>query len=252
MIKKSLIVFGGSSKSLSLIKELNPVRVYWQDEISNKKKYVDALNSIDHQLNDIICVNWPFITPEADLVNGNIYTIHESLLPGFSGCAPVNWSIIEGSSLFGITLFRQSKEVDAGHILFRDGFYMNNANATAVFKRMEICYEKCARFIYENNLQKCKKLLNFGNRSYYFKRTPAENVIQEGFDPDRLVNLFLSTTSDYPLIYESLKERYRIYSIKIFNDIVDYLPLGKPPSNAVKIDFYNRSFILFGEKLDDL
>jgi len=251
MQKKSLIVFGGSSKSQNLVRELNPERVFWHDEVHSKKIYIDTLKNIDHELNDIICVNWPFITPEAQLINENIYTIHESLLPSFSGCAPVNWSIIEGSSIFGITLFRQSKEVDAGHILFRDGFYMNNANAIAVFKRMEKCYKKCARFILENNLEDTKKLTNFAHRTYYSKRTPKQNVINDGFDPYRLVNLFLSTTSDYPLIYESSEERYKIYSIKVFNDIVDYLPLGRPPLNSVEINFYNKNFVLNGEKLDD-
>jgi methionyl-tRNA formyltransferase len=251
MRKRSLIVFGGSAKSLNLIRALNPQSVFWHDDISSKQKYIDALNALDHQSNDIVCVNWPFITPESELINGNIYTIHESLLPSFSGCAPVNWSIIEGSSLFGITLFRQSKEIDAGEIIFQDGFYMNDANAASVFKRMEVCYEKCANFILANELQDCLSLDDFGNRSYYSKRVPEHNVIVDGFDPNRLVNLFLSTTSDYPLIYKSNEERYKIYAIKVFGNIIDYLPLGKPPLNVLEIDFYNTNFILCGVKLDD-
>ena len=107
--EKSLIVFGGSVKSLHLIKELKPDVVFWQDEIFSKK-ICRYLNNIEHSSNDIICVNWPFITPESLLSHGNIYTIHESLLPSFSGCAPVNWSIIEGSLFLELRFFVNQKK----------------------------------------------------------------------------------------------------------------------------------------------
>ncbi|MDB2487728.1 formyltransferase family protein [Alphaproteobacteria bacterium] len=251
MRKRSLVVFGGSKKSLHFIRALNPQSVFLHDDVPSKKKYIDVLNTLDHQAHDIICVNWPFITPESNLMSGNIYTIHESLLPSFSGCAPVNWSIIEGSPLFGITLFRQTKEVDSGQIIFQDGFYMNDANAVSVFKRMKISYEKCANFILANELQDVRSLAGFGNRSYYPKRTPEHNVIEDDFDPDRLVNLFLSTTSDYPLIYKSNGERYKIYAINVFGNIIKYFPLGKPPLNVLKIEFCDSNFILSGVVIND-
>ena len=128
---------------------------------------------------------------------------------------------------------------------------MRNANALAVFQRMEKCYKKCARFIRSNKLEDCKKLSNFGNYSYYPKRNHLQNVIQDDFEPDRLVSLFFSTTSDYPLVYKSSQEKYKIYSIKVFDEVLEYLPLGKPPSNAIEINFYNSDFILYGEKIYD-
>jgi methionyl-tRNA formyltransferase len=251
MRKRSLVVFGGSRKSLHFIRALNPQSVFLHDDVPSKQKYIGFLNTLDHQTHDIICVNWPFITPESKLMNGNIYTIHESLLPSFSGCAPVNWSIIEGSPLFGITLFRQTKEVDSGQIIFQDGFYMNDADALSVFKRMEVSYEKCAKFILANELQDCQSLAGFGNRSYYPKRVPEHNVIEGHFNPDRLVNLFLSTTSDYPLIYKSNEEKYKIYAINVFGKTINYFPLGEPPFNALEIDFCDSNFTLFGVVIND-
>ena len=251
MGKRNLVVFGGSPKSQPLIDWLVPNQIYWINDVSTKDKYIEVLSSINHQISDVICVNWPYITPESNLTYRNIYTIHESLLPSFSGCAPVNWAICEGSSLFGITLFRQSSAVDAGDLLFQDGFYMNAANAISVFKRMEACYKKCADFILANNLGDSGAIADFGQRSYYSKRAPSDNVVSDGFDPHRLVNLFLSTTLDYPLIFKSASGCYNIYSINIFGEFIDYLPLGETPRNASKIEFFNRNFTLYGVKSSD-
>lgn len=251
MDKRNLVVFVGSSKSQTLIDSLVPDQIIWINEIATKDKYIEVLSSIDHQISDVICVNWPYITPESNLTYRNIYTIHESLLPSFSGCAPVNWSIIEGSSLFGLTLFRQSKEIDAGQILFQDGFYMSDANATSVFKRMEVCYKKCAEFILANNLTESATLEDFGSRTYYPKRKPSDNIVSEDYDPHNLINLFLSTTSDYPLIFNLADCSYKIYSIKVFDESVDYFPLGEVPENVSKIECFNRTFTLYGVKCND-
>ena len=183
MGKKELIVFGGSAKSIHFINVLKPEKVYMAESISTKSSYIECLSSIDHSLFDIICVNWPFITPDAALQKSNIYTVHESLLPSFSGCAPINWSIIEGTSIFGLTLFRQSKVIDGGDILFQHGFYSQTIGATSIFKKMESSYEKCAKFILNNDLDTCGVLEDFGSRKVYPKRKPSDNIIEEKFEP---------------------------------------------------------------------
>jgi len=43
--------------------------------------------------------------------------IHASLLPAYRGAAPINWAIMRGEKVTGLTIFKLVKEMDAGPIL---------------------------------------------------------------------------------------------------------------------------------------
>ncbi|MEW6075321.1 MAG: methionyl-tRNA formyltransferase [Candidatus Omnitrophota bacterium] len=43
--------------------------------------------------------------------------IHASLLPAYRGAAPINWAIMRGEKVTGLTIFKLAKEMDAGPIL---------------------------------------------------------------------------------------------------------------------------------------
>lgn len=49
-------------------------------------------------------------------VRGSI-NVHASLLPELRGAAPINWAIIRGHDLTGVTIMRMVREMDAGPIL---------------------------------------------------------------------------------------------------------------------------------------
>ena len=116
---------------------------------------------------------------------------------------------------------------------------------------MEICYEKCASFIHNNSLSNCVPLSDFGIRTYYKKRKPVDNIVENEIDPHKLVNLFLSTTIDYPLIYKQNMIMYKIYAIKVFGKFIDYNPLGELSYDLEEIKFYNDSLVLIGVKIND-
>jgi len=42
---------------------------------------------------------------------------HASLLPKYRGAAPINWAIINGENITGVTIIRMSAKMDAGEIL---------------------------------------------------------------------------------------------------------------------------------------
>ena len=45
--------------------------------------------------------------------------LHASLLPALRGAAPINWSIVGGDTVTGVTVMRMVEQVDAGPILFQ-------------------------------------------------------------------------------------------------------------------------------------
>jgi len=47
------------------------------------------------------------------------YNVHASLLPDYRGAAPINWAIINGEKLTGVTTFKLQHQIDTGNILFQ-------------------------------------------------------------------------------------------------------------------------------------
>jgi methionyl-tRNA formyltransferase len=45
--------------------------------------------------------------------------LHASLLPALRGAAPINWSILRGDTVTGVTVMRMVEQMDAGPILFQ-------------------------------------------------------------------------------------------------------------------------------------
>lgn len=48
------------------------------------------------------------------------FNLHASLLPQYRGAAPINWAIINGETLTGVTTFFLQHEIDTGHIIFQE------------------------------------------------------------------------------------------------------------------------------------
>jgi methionyl-tRNA formyltransferase len=46
--------------------------------------------------------------------------LHGSLLPAYRGAAPINWAIINGERLTGVTTFKIQQEIDTGDILLQE------------------------------------------------------------------------------------------------------------------------------------
>lgn len=48
------------------------------------------------------------------------FNLHAALLPQYRGAAPINWAVINGEHLTGVTTFMIDDGMDTGHIIFRE------------------------------------------------------------------------------------------------------------------------------------
>lgn len=48
------------------------------------------------------------------------FNLHAALLPQYRGAAPINWAIINGEHMTGVTTFMINEGIDTGHIIFRE------------------------------------------------------------------------------------------------------------------------------------
>jgi methionyl-tRNA formyltransferase len=64
--------------------------------------------------------------------------LHGSLLPKYRGAAPINWAIINGEKITGVTTFFISHEIDTGDILLsREVTISNEDNAGSLHDKMK-------------------------------------------------------------------------------------------------------------------
>ncbi|MEJ7627208.1 MAG: methionyl-tRNA formyltransferase [Ferruginibacter sp.] len=65
--------------------------------------------------------------------------VHGSLLPQYRGAAPINWAIINGEKITGVTTFKLKHEIDTGDILLYTQLDIDeNENAGELHDRMKV------------------------------------------------------------------------------------------------------------------
>ena len=65
--------------------------------------------------------------------------VHGSLLPQYRGAAPINWAVINGEKITGVTTFKLKHEIDTGDLLMQESFEIGeNETAGEVHDRMKI------------------------------------------------------------------------------------------------------------------
>src|SRR6185312_8747488 len=65
--------------------------------------------------------------------------LHGSLLPQYRGAAPINWAVINGETVTGVTTFRLQHAIDTGGILLQESFSIADTDtAGEVHDRMKV------------------------------------------------------------------------------------------------------------------
>jgi len=89
-----------------------------QPENLKAKDFIQALSSFEADLQVVVAfrmlpeVIWKM--PPMGTIN-----LHGSLLPAYRGAAPIQWSIINGDTVTGVTTFRLQHAIDTGEILLQ-------------------------------------------------------------------------------------------------------------------------------------
>lgn len=81
-------------------------------------EFLEDLKKFEPDLNVVVAFR---ILPEAvfGLPKFGSMNLHGSLLPEYRGAAPINWAIINGETITGLTTFLLQKKVDTGDIIMK-------------------------------------------------------------------------------------------------------------------------------------
>ncbi len=98
--------------------------------------FLDELASLHANLNIVIAFR---MLPRAvwQMPELGTFNLHASLLPRYRGAAPINWAIINGDRLTGVTTFMLRHEIDTGDILRQEAIEIGpDENLESVHDRL--------------------------------------------------------------------------------------------------------------------
>ncbi|MEI6437679.1 MAG: methionyl-tRNA formyltransferase [Candidatus Omnitrophota bacterium] len=115
---RGLQVISGPTKEMGLrhaIEVLQPQDLNASEVISKLKEYAADV---------FVVVAYGKFLPAAVLGIPKYFcvNVHPSLLPKYRGAAPVNWAVINGDTLTGVTLIRMDPSMDGGDILAQEPY----------------------------------------------------------------------------------------------------------------------------------
>ncbi|GAB5538431.1 MAG: methionyl-tRNA formyltransferase [Salibacteraceae bacterium] len=80
--------------------------------------FIDSLRALNADIHVVVAFR---MLPEVvwNMPPLGTYNVHASLLPDYRGAAPINWAIINGETVTGVTTFKLKHEIDTGNILLQ-------------------------------------------------------------------------------------------------------------------------------------
>lgn len=107
--------------------QMSPVKEYaleknipvLQPEKLKDPEFLAILKSFNADLQIVVAFR---MLPEVvwDMPRLGTFNLHASLLPQFRGAAPINWAIIQGEKVTGVTTFFLTHEIDTGKIILQE------------------------------------------------------------------------------------------------------------------------------------
>lgn len=117
-----------------------------QPEKMKAPAFVEQLRSYDANLQVVVAFR---MLPEVvwAMPAYGTFNVHAALLPKYRGAAPINWAVINGETMTGVTTFFLDHNIDTGHIIMKKEFPIpDNADVEYVYDGLmhlgaEICKE---------------------------------------------------------------------------------------------------------------
>ena len=115
----------------------NDIPVLQPPNLKNSE-FIDELKSLEADLQIVVAFR---MLPEVvwAMPSMGTFNLHGSLLPKYRGAAPINWAVINGEKVTGVTTFFIQHKIDTGDILFQDTMSIGeNETAGDIHDRMMI------------------------------------------------------------------------------------------------------------------
>ncbi|NRQ01185.1 methionyl-tRNA formyltransferase [Marinobacterium sp. xm-d-530] len=144
---------------------------------------------------------WYHMIPRSWRLIAPAYGLHASLLPKYSGGAPLVWAMINGEKKTGISLFQMDDGVDSGAIYGKEEVEIRDDDTIAtLYKRVEMLGVELLRRVLPT--------LADGSASYYIQdeserstfpqRSPRDGLIEWDKSAEEIDRFIRAQTQPYP------------------------------------------------------
>jgi methionyl-tRNA formyltransferase len=129
----------GMQLSVSAVKKYaleNELPLLQPEKLKNPA-FLDELRALSADLQVVVAFR---MLPEAvwNMPPMGTINLHGSLLPQYRGAAPINWAVMNGETVTGVTTFKLQHAIDTGNILLQQSFPIGeNATAGEVHDQMK-------------------------------------------------------------------------------------------------------------------
>ena len=187
-----------------------------QPEKLKDLQFLETLKSLNADLQIVVAFR---MLPEVvwNMSPMGTLNLHGSLLPQYRGAAPINWAIINGEKITGVTTFKLKHEIDTGDVLLSEEIKIDeDDNAGTLHDKMkEIGAEVLFNTVLglaENNIQeKPQSNLNIKHAPKIFTETCKIDWSKTG---EEIYNL-IRGLSPYPAAFTFLDEKkLKVFSAK--------------------------------------
>ena len=90
-----------------------------EPESARSEDFVEGIASLGADLSVVVAYGQILSREVLSVPAMGSVNLHASLLPALRGAAPINWSIVRGDTVTGVTVMRMVEQMDAGPILFQ-------------------------------------------------------------------------------------------------------------------------------------
>lgn len=172
----------------------------------------------ENQFDIIFFIGWSTIIPDKIVKNEMCVCMHPSPLPKYRGGSPIQHQILAGETSSAVTLFKMTKDIDAGPILWQKAFSLEG-DLDEIFER-----------IIEGTFEGITSLLNSypaisysdqisSNATYFARRTPemSEITLDEimSMSSKQLLDKVRCLQPPYPTAYIKCGDGSRLYLRKV-------------------------------------
>ncbi len=100
--------------------------VYQSEKISRDLELINYLKSLNPDIIAMVAYGQILKQNVLDLAPYGVINVHGSLLPNYRGAAPINWPIINGDTITGISTMQTELGLDSGPVFLQESIELDN------------------------------------------------------------------------------------------------------------------------------
>jgi len=207
----------------TIAKEMG-IKIYQPNKIK-EPNFIERLKSLKPDLIVVVAFGQILTKDILDLPTHGCINVHASLLPKLRGAAPINWSIINGDKVTGITIMYMDTGLDTGDIILQKSINIGEEEtAGELHDRLAILGSKAlidtTKLLHSGKIVRTKQ--NHNEANYAPMLTKEIGKIDWSMDAVKIKNL-IRGTYPWPGAYSFYEGKmFKIFTVEVTdNDIIN-------------------------------